>query len=112
MGRLSIYTHEDGRSAVHDDGFSWLAAMALPLWALQRRLYKTFFVMFLSLLVLHDRVGRALQHVADEALSGWLGLAWVMFISLLAGWLAGRWHRHVLCRAGYELSATEQKAAS
>ena len=39
MGRLRLYVDDRGRLAMNEAGFSWLAAISLPLWALQRRLY-------------------------------------------------------------------------
>ena len=38
MGRLRLHVDARGRLAMTDAGFSWLAAISLPL-ALQRRLY-------------------------------------------------------------------------
>jgi hypothetical protein len=37
--QLSLYVDESGRCVTHYSGFSWLAGIALVVWALQRRLY-------------------------------------------------------------------------
>lgn len=46
MAKLAIYVNEAGESVLHRGGFSWLAAIVPPIWALQHRLYKTFIATF------------------------------------------------------------------
>jgi hypothetical protein len=48
MAKLAIYMNEAGQSVLHRGGFSWLAAIVPPIWALQHRLYKTFIATSLS----------------------------------------------------------------
>jgi hypothetical protein len=37
--RYSIYSDRSGHLALHCAGFSWIAALSLPLWAVPRRLW-------------------------------------------------------------------------
>jgi lipoprotein signal peptidase len=39
MSQLALYVNERGKCVMHYSGFSWLAGIALVVWALQRRLY-------------------------------------------------------------------------
>jgi len=112
MGRLSIHLHPDGRGAVHAGGFSWLAAVALPVWLLRRGLYRTFAVATPALFALHEFVGKALEQLSDDMTRGLAGLAWVVGVSLLFGSIASRWHLRVLRRSGYVLSAIEPERRS
>lgn len=34
MSKLSLYRHPSGRTALHESGYSWVAAFMLPLWLL------------------------------------------------------------------------------
>ena len=94
---------------MHESGFSWLAAISLPAWALQRRLYR---LAALSLLL-----GLGLGLLANQL--QWsegtqLGLYGLNFLA--SGLLAGRLQRWLLQRQGWVLTAEEplpvSKAAS
>ncbi len=104
---LSLYVDDSGRSALHRGGFSWLAAIALPLWALHRRLWRTLLAVSLLLPLLHALLSRLIETVPDQATQGLLALAWLLAWSLACGAVANRWHRHCLERAGYRMIATE-----
>lgn len=58
MGRQRLYVNDRGDCVVHDGGFSWFAAIALPIWALQKRLYLLALIMFV--------VSGAINYYADQ----------------------------------------------
>lgn len=95
MRRLRLYVDERGRLAMNDAGFSWLAAISLPLWALQRRLY----VLAVVALVVGAAVNVGLDGSA-QAIA--FALQFVAF-----GALANRLHRGYLERSGWHLTAEE-----
>lgn len=108
VAKLSLFMNPAGRVVVHRTGFSWLAAMALPLWALHRRLYLAFIVLLPLTLLLHDGVGRLILRLTeDEALVTLQALGWLLAWSVLAGRWANRAHRWWLERRGYAMTATE-----
>lgn len=100
MGRLRLYAHPDGRIALHESGFSWLAAFMPPIWALQRGL-------------------RAMAAVVGVigTLPGLLGLLdWLpwfgslvlaLALPLCYGWMAAPLHAWWLHRGGWVLTAQE-----
>jgi hypothetical protein len=95
MTRLRLYVDERGRLAMNDAGFSWLAALSPPLWALQRRLY----VLAVVALVIGAAVNVALP-------SGAQAIAFVLqFVAV--GALANRLHRAYLERSGWRVTAEE-----
>jgi hypothetical protein len=104
---LSLYVDDSGRSSLHRSGFSWLAAIALPLWALHRRLWRTLIAVSLLSPFLHTLVGHLNERVPGQVAQGLLALAWLLAWSLACGAMANRWHRHCLERAGYRVIATE-----
>lgn len=109
---LSIYIDSRGRSALHRSGFSWLAFVALPLWALQRRLW---LVCLLSLPLtwgLHLVVNAAIELTDNESAQGLLALAWLLGESVFMGAWANRFHAWLLARRGYVMTATERPVAA
>ena len=95
MGRLRLYVDARGRLAMNDAGFSWLAAISLPLWALQRRIY----VLAVVALALSAAINLGLD-------SGAQSVAFVVqFVAF--GALANRLHRAHLERSGWQLTAEE-----
>lgn len=95
MGRLRLYTDERGRLAMNHAGFSWLAAISLPVWALQRQMYA------LAL------GGYVLSNVINVSL-GNTGQAIAFVLQFLAfGASANRLHRWYLERRGWRVSAAE-----
>ncbi|MBV9891947.1 MAG: hypothetical protein JO090_13810 [Rhizobacter sp.] len=98
MRRLRLYVDDRGRLAMNDSGFSWLAAISLALWALQRRLY----------------VLAALSLALSAAVNVWLdsraqAIAFVVqFVAF--GALANRLQRVHLERTGWRLTAEEAAA--
>ena len=104
MGRLRLYTDERGRCAMHQSGFSWLAAVSLLLWALMRRLYLVAAVSVvlgvgLSLVATWFEVGGA----------GQLALNVLVFAG--SGALANPVHRMLLERSGWRVTAEEAAPA-
>lgn len=100
MGRMRLYTHPDGRTAVHERGFSWLAAVALPVWALQRRLPLLAVATFAAGL-LPGMLGLLL-----ELSPGWsmgLSAAYLLACGMAAAPLQAWWLR----RRGWVLTAEE-----
>ena len=107
MSTLSIFANDQGRTALHRSGWSWLAALSLPLWALRRNLWRTLAALFIAsppLLVALDVVIKA---IPGEHTQGWLALALIVGWSIACAALANRWHLRCLRRAGYRLIATE-----
>lgn len=107
---LSLYINPRGASVLHRSGFSWLAALAWPLWALHRRLWWVLLVSLPLTLALHTFVNRAIELVPGEMPQGALALAWVIGWSFVSGRWANRLHQGLLERAGYRMTATELPA--
>jgi hypothetical protein len=100
MGRLRLYVDARGRLAMNDAGFSWLAAISLPLWALQRRLYVLAVVALALAAAVNLRLDQKAQAVAFV----------VQF--LVFGALANRLHRTYLERTGWRITAEEPAAGA
>jgi hypothetical protein len=99
MKRVRLYVDEHGRLAMSHAGFSWLAAISLPFWALQRRLYALALAAFLlSGAINLWFVGASMQ-----------ALAFVLQ-SLAFGAFANRPHRWHLERGGWRVTAEEPGA--
>jgi hypothetical protein len=103
MAKLAIYMNEAGDSLLHRTGFSWVAAIFPPIWALQHRPYKTCFATF--------AVGIFVSHASTLMPNGapWIGLkiAWILFQVFGAGFGANPYHRIVLKRSGYFMTSAE-----
>lgn len=110
MSRLSLYINPRGASTLHRSGFSWLAAVAWPLWALHRRLWWVLLASFPLTLSLHSFANWAIGLVPGETAQGLLALGWLIGGSLLSGRWANTLHRTLLERAGYRMTATELPA--
>jgi len=95
MGRQRLYVNDRGDCVLQDTGFSWFAAIALPIWALHKRLYLLALVMFV--------VSGTLNYYADQTTQ------FVLFVVqfVLFGWLANRVHRWLLERRGWRVTAEE-----
>jgi hypothetical protein len=107
MSTLSIFANDQGRTALHRSGWSWLAALSLPLWALRRSMWRTLAALLFALPLLLTALDVAIKAIPDERTQGWLGLAGILGWSIACGALANRWHLRNLHRAGYQLIATE-----
>lgn len=103
MGRLSLYTDDRGTCAMHESGFSWLAAISPPLWALRRRLYG----LAAASLLLTLAVG-----VAATQWQWPTGIQTLLYGLMfgLDGALANRLHRWLLERGGWTVTAREPAA--
>lgn len=108
---LSLYINPRGASVLHRTGFSWLAAVAWPLWALHRRLWWVLLASLPLTVALHTVVNWAIGFVPGETAQGVLALAWLVGWSFVAGRWANGLHRHLLERAGFLMTATELAAA-
>ena len=99
MSRLSLYVNDRGKCVMHYSGFSWLAGIALFVWALHRRLY---LVAAIALVygIVYTAYSAQLSTNAQSVL--WL----VQFI--LFGTLANRVHRLLLERRGWLLTEQER----
>lgn len=109
---LSIYIDHRGRSALHRSGFSWLAFLALPLWALHRRLWLVCLLSLPLTWALHGVANAAIELTHDEDAQGLLALAWLLGESAFMGWQANRFHEWLLGRRGFVMTATERPAAA
>ncbi len=99
MGRLRLYMNDRGRLAMSHPGFSWLAAISLPVWALQRRLYALGLAGFVLSIVINLWLGTTAQAIAFV-------LQFVAF-----GAFANRLHRWHLERGGWRITAEERAVA-
>jgi hypothetical protein len=99
--------HPSGDSQLLPSGFSWVAAFAFPLWALTRRLYKTALVWFVALTAVSQLAPRLAALIDDPRLRAIAILAYTVTYWTTAGFLARVWHRHVLERDGYFVSAAD-----
>ncbi len=100
MGRLSLYADAQGNTALHESGFSWMAAVSLPIWALQRQHPALAAVSLLLQLAAGALVARlALDDMVQVAL--YAGSAGAI------GFLAGPLRVWLLRRRGWVLSALE-----
>jgi hypothetical protein len=111
MAQLRVYMHPSGDSVLYRTGFSWGAAFAFPLWALTRRLYKTAAVSALGILGVSQLGPVLLARLPAPGLRALLSSGYILAYWVAAGFLARRWHRHVLERAGYFVSAVEPDAS-
>jgi Protein of unknown function (DUF2628) len=107
MGQLRIYMHASGEGAMHRSGFSWGAAIAFPVWALTKRLYKTAAVWSGCFVALSLLIPRLLSGIQDEAHRVLAVLSCLMSYWLAGGLIAGRWHRHVLERRRFFVCGDE-----
>jgi Protein of unknown function (DUF2628) len=103
MAKLAIYMNDAGKSVLHRTGFSWVAAIIPPIWALQHRLYKTCVVTF---------VFNGLTHQTFALMPNgarWAELGWAVFLGLVTGFGANLYHRVVLERSGYFITSAEPR---
>lgn len=107
MSTLSIFANDQGRTALHCSGWSWLAALALPLWALRRNQWRTLIALLIGLPPLLAALDVAIQTIPGELIQACLALTSIVAWSIACGALANRWHLRCLHRAGYQLIATE-----
>lgn len=95
MGRQRLYVNDRGDCVLQDTGFSWFAAIALPIWALHKRLYLLALIMFV--------VSATINYYADQTTQ------FILFVVqfILFGWLANRVHRRLLEHRGWRVTAEE-----
>ena len=108
---LSLYINPRGASVLHRSGFSWLAALAWPLWALHRRLWWVLLLSFPLTTAVHAVANLAIGLVPGETTQGALALAWLIGWSFVSGRWANALHQRLLERAGYRMTATELAAS-
>lgn len=103
MSQLSLYVNDRGISTMHYSGFSWLAGIALFVWALHRRLY---LVAAIALVygIVYTVFSAQLSANAQTVL-------WIVQF-LLFGSLANRVHRLLLERRGWLLTEQERAASA
>jgi len=99
--------HPAGDGVLHRSGFSWTAAIAFPLWALTHRLYKTALVSSVGILIVSQLGPFLFGRIDNATLRALVAIGYLLGYAVTAVFLAGRWHRHVLERSGYFLSAAE-----
>jgi hypothetical protein len=97
---LAIYMDEAGKSVVHRTGFSWTAAIFLPVWALQHRLYKT---------CVATVAINALLPYAEAPMPRGFRIGLGMFQILGAGVIANTYHRILLERSGFFMASAEPR---
>jgi hypothetical protein len=100
MSRLCLYVDARGRLAMNHAGFSWLAAISLTVWALQRRLYALAVAAFVLSSAISFGLGTTAQAIAFVLQFATFGAA------------ANRLHRWHLERGGWHVTAQEPAAAA
>lgn len=112
MAKLSLYIDTRGRTVLHRSGFSWLAALASPLFALHRRLWWTLLASLPATMALHSVINLSIEQLPGEVAQGLAALGWLLGWSWACGRWANDWHRRLLRRAGYTMTATELPPAA
>jgi hypothetical protein len=107
MATLSLHVDESGRTALLRRGWSWLAVLALPLWALHRQLWIAFVPLCAAVALLHLVALLLIDLASDETVAGLLALGWLAAWSAACGMFANRLHARLLQRAGYREVAVE-----
>ena len=105
MAKLAIYMNEAGKSALHRTGFSWMAAIVPPIWALQYRLYKT----CLATIVINILLSQMIALLPSGAPQTGAQICWCLFQVLGAGFGANSYHRVVLEHSGYFMTSAEPR---
>jgi hypothetical protein len=104
---LSLFIDARGRSALHRSGFSRLAFVALPLWALHRRLWWLVPLSLVGLAWVHGAANWLMERFPSPDVQGALASLWLLAESWFVGRHANRLHLALLRRQGYALTATE-----
>jgi hypothetical protein len=104
---LSLFIDARGRSVLHRSGFSGLAFIALPLWALHRRLWWLLIICLPLLVALHSGANMLMDLLAPASVQGEVALSWLLVESWFMGTVANRAHGAWLRWRGYQLTATE-----
>jgi hypothetical protein len=104
---LSLFIDARGRSVLHRSGFSWLAFIALPLWALHRRWWWLLVLSLPLLLALHSGANMLMDGLAPASVQGEVAVTWLLAESCFMGFVANRAHGAWLRWRGYQLTATE-----
>ena len=100
MGRLRLYSDQRGACSIHESGFSWVAALLLPAWALQQRLYG------LALVSLVEVVGVSAL-IARSGLPETWQIPLLVLLLTVNGFLASPLQRWLLQRRGWFVTAEE-----
>lgn len=100
MSRLRLYSDPHGACSIHESGFSWLAALSLPIWALQQHLYGLALVSLVE--VTAAGAVLALSKLADE----WQLVLYVLLL-IVNGFIASPLQRWLLERRGWHVTAEE-----
>lgn len=104
---LSLYIDAQGRSVLLRSGFSWLAWLALPLWALHRRLWLAALVAMPLTYGFWSAVNALAARLPGDTAPGLAVIAICFVESWALGRLANRAHRAWLTHRGYVMTATE-----
>lgn len=102
MRQLLLFAHPDGRTMLHQGGFSWLAMLALPVWALQRGL-RTLAALALVWLMLPGPLLLLLGVPESVALL----CAWLLMVGY--GFIAAPLHAAWMRRSGWIVLAEEPR---
>ena len=105
MSRLRLSSDQHGACAVHENGFTWLAALSPPIWALRQHLYG----LALASLVEVTAVGAVLA--ISPLPFGWQCVLYVLHEAAL-GFLASPLQRWLLERRGWVVTAEEPQTAT
>jgi hypothetical protein len=104
---LSLFIDARGRTVLHRSGFSWLAFVALPLWALHRRLWWLVPLSLVGLAWVHGAANWLMERFPSQDVQGALAALWLLGESWFMGRHANRLHLAWLRWRGYALTATE-----
>lgn len=105
---LSLFINGAGRSVLYRNGFSWWAFVALPLWAVHRRLWWCLPLTLLLPALVYGLVNDLLlERLSSAKAQGLLAIGWLVAQSWFMGHWANRAHLAWLHWRGYQLTATE-----
>jgi hypothetical protein len=101
----SLYRSPNGRTILHRDGFSVIAAVSLPVWSAVRGLFRTALAAMLGPWIVHTILLVVLEPVVSPTLRIASSSAFVVAVVIASGCFANRWHRFVLEREGWVVIA-------
>lgn len=108
MSILSIYMNDEGEVRIHHTGFSWLAALALPVWLYHRGLYNIFLILFsivYSFLLLLPFI---IINTQIQPLTIFLYWTYAIVFPIVVGYKANSIHLRYLTQNNYYKVAGEQ----
>lgn len=108
MASRLYFRNASGRTAIVDTGFSWLALLFGPLWAVAKRQWLLFALLCIA--QIPSSVIYVLAEQRNDSGLFVLSLLVGLIYMVACGVYANRWHRRALERQGYSLEGVSEKA--